>query len=194
MFNKLKNQIESKPKIDSLENSDEKISIKGIIQDVKQKSPDLRKKKSTNRVQKMSQISIEEISPIKPVQKPKKKRTDLRKNTIERMFEEREDENKKFKNTIGKIDDSKQGSLSMISHSRRFDRSNSNISNMSRITMTTFLDKTIDEEGLQNLNQYIIMNTLGAGAFGKVKRAKNRHDKQYYVRQKLSFRRLRLWM
>ena len=48
--------------------------------------------------------------------------------------------------------------------------------------MTNFLDKTIDEEGFQNLNQYILMNKIGIGAFGKVKKAKNRKDKKFYVK------------
>jgi len=61
-------------------------------------------------------------------------------------------------------------------------KSNSGVSmNMSRITMTNFLDKTIDEEGFQNLNQYKLMNELGKGAFGIVKKARSTKDKQFYV-------------
>ena len=55
-------------------------------------------------------------------------------------------------------------------------------SNTSNVTLTTSVSVSIDEDGCDNVNQYILKNLLGEGAFGKVRRAKSRIDHQIYVR------------
>lgn len=52
----------------------------------------------------------------------------------------------------------------------------------SDVTMTVILDKTIDAEGNESINQYLILGLLGKGAFGEVKKVKSMKDKQIYVR------------
>lgn len=54
-------------------------------------------------------------------------------------------------------------------------------SNTSNVTLTTTIDLSVDEDGCENVNQYILKNLLGEGAFGKVRRAKSRIDHQIYV-------------
>lgn len=57
----------------------------------------------------------------------------------------------------------------------------SSFSNTSNVTHTQNLDISIDVDGCENVNQYILKNTLGKGAFGTVRRAKSRIDHKDYV-------------
>lgn len=59
--------------------------------------------------------------------------------------------------------------------------SSSGVSAVSSVAMTTILDKTIDAEGIENINQYRIIGVLGRGAFGEVKKVKSWKDKRIYV-------------
>lgn len=48
--------------------------------------------------------------------------------------------------------------------------------------MTKILDRTVDAEGKEAINQYQIIGTLGKGAFGEVKKVKSAKDKKIYVK------------
>lgn len=59
--------------------------------------------------------------------------------------------------------------------------SNEKESVISNVTMTVILDRTIDAEGKEAINQYRMMGVLGRGAFGEVKKVKDMKEKKYYV-------------
>ena len=64
-----------------------------------------------------------------------------------------------------------------------FNETMSRVSNTRRdnITFTTSHDNLLDETGLQNINQYVIVGDLGIGGYAKVKKAKNKKTKEFFV-------------
>lgn len=52
---------------------------------------------------------------------------------------------------------------------------------VNKLEVTTMLDLSIDEEGAETVNQYVLKNVLGKGAFGEVKRARSKTDNIIYV-------------